>query len=201
MDWKSLRTHYAGETALVLGNGTNRAGLDADSLPHGLMVIGCNRAWRDLQLDFVVMGDKGPARELAQSSGWQTQAGWLPVVVLRQASFWWNKWPTHGRVVPMTSGNSCASAGALAIHLAWRLGCRPVLLAGFSFDAGNIYRGKPLYETRPSPDAVDCHRDSVVAKVAELEADGVPVFVLEKPERLLHWQKTTRAERGGSVVK
>ena len=124
--------------AFVLGNGTSRLKISTLSLREQGLLIGCNRAYRDHNLDVVCAVDQPMIYEITQSSA----------ATLFTDSRHSTTHPAN-QVID-TSAYNHIDSGTLALLASQHLGATVVFMLGYdyiSYDGltNNVYAGEPNY--------------------------------------------------------
>ena len=140
-------------TAVVIGNGTNRLGFDLNQLkkPSGLLgsrtvqTYGCNALYRDFNPDFLVaVGNNGIVDEIAGS-------GYTNEHIVYSSAIHLLEFPDKFYLIPH---DAYADAGTTAAYIAAFDEHKKIYLLGFDgHDAGwnnNVYAGTRCYDAKES---------------------------------------------------
>ena len=131
---------HEGQLAVCLGNGPSRTGYLP---PDGAVVIGCNAAYRDTQLDYVVALDRRVVREIIE-------AKFEKPLIARQHTFKKVIQEAGQKIDPqrhlLAVPPSLPLSGFLAIYVACIFRCDPIRLVGYDGGSANLYTGTPCYQ-------------------------------------------------------
>lgn len=139
---KSISNNQFGKQAIVIGNGTDRAGFDLAHLKKKkLQTYGCNALYRDFAPDFLVAVGSGIVDEIQQSGYCDTH-----VVLANTTEIL--KYPGKFHLIPQDPN---WNAGALAAYLACFDGHAQIYLVGFDGNDtpmfnNNVYAGTNGYD-------------------------------------------------------
>jgi len=130
-------------TALVLGNGTSRRGLDIAQLRHVGTTYSCNAAYRDFFTDYLVVMDDYMLGEIIQSKTYED------TIVYTQHTNANEEWSTRIPLYFTSSEPATLDSGSAAVKLAARHGHTIIWMVGFdgmcSGLASNVYANTRNY--------------------------------------------------------
>lgn len=143
---------YAGQPALVIGNGESRLKFDLAQVPESVTTFGCNALYRDYQSDFIVSVDPNMTIEIPKSG--YSGKFIIPDQRFRQYQAYGNK-EIELILFDIIRG---WSAGPTAVYSALFLGFGPVFILGFDMGfapregkINNVYRDTANYRVSDSP--------------------------------------------------
>ena len=132
-------------TAIVLGNGTSRRGLDLEKLKTLGKVYGCNALYRDFSPDVLIATDEGISQEI-QNSGYA-----------RTHEFYTRK-PLPGSGAQKITLNYGYSSGPVALSYASAISnIKTIYILGFDYAGvdkkfNNMYADSPHYKRSADPE-------------------------------------------------
>lgn len=144
------------KTAFVLGNGRSRLAIDPYELKQHGTLFGCNAAYRDCPLDYLVAVDGPIIYEIMQAKAHHD----IPFYIAN------NKHIVDeqvNRIDPNLPG--MMDSGSLAIILTQELGFRDVYLCGFDYKSSNhmhnnVYADTANYKRSTDPHVLDATEQS-----------------------------------------
>ena len=134
--------------AFVLGNGRSRLAIDSWELKQHGTLFGCNAAYRDCPLDYLVAVDGPIIYEIMQSKAHLD----IPFFIANNKHI---TDPNVNRIEPNLPG--MMDSGSLAIILTQELHFRDVYLIGFDYKSSNRYHNNVYADTANYKRSTDPH--------------------------------------------